>query len=263
MKSTSWADIYTSQNPDSDELLVRNSFLNGLAQKPIESLNSTYTRPTTSSYKLNKTKLKWADNGMNNRRDMLLQCSGKNDLYNLKEKDLNKPVVSHLKSRPHKSIIKHTGIIDNFTGVFKRPNTGNVKNTDTSLGGGSNTLSNSKNYSSNMNMDNQRVREEPIRQNNFMNNKGPSTNHSRPYTSEQKDQKVNNAFAKIIITPVQSITTNNTYNNIIIQSPNNDLDVKKISQLYHLPSNNDNSNDHMRNKVKRIRLILPLPLGKQ
>lgn len=231
-------------------MLVRNSFLNGLAQKPIESLNSTYTRPT-SAFKPVKIKLKWADGNQNNRRDLLCQFSTKTDLLNLKEKDLNKPVVTHLKSKPQKSILKSTCIIDNFTGVFKRPNTGNVKNNDTAMGenpigNNNNPLVNSKNYNSNF--EPQKLKEQPTRQNNFLSiNKNNNTGTTRSFTSEPKNDPKNSEFTKIIITPVQSIVNNNI-NNIYIQSPNsNDIDIKKLTQLYN--NNENNTNNLCDNKV--------------
>lgn len=236
VKSTSWADIFTAQSPDSDELLVRNSFLNGLSQKPIESLNSTYTRPT-SSYKPVKTKLKWSDNG-SNRKDVLCSFSCRTDLLTLKEKDLMKPIVTHIKQKPTKSILKATGILDNLSGIFKRPNTGNVKNTDTSMGYNNPQKINMTSekyesttppkYSSKISSDeplknsvNNNDNNNPAssyggRSNNFTNNKNAST---RSFTSDQKDK--NNEFTKIIITPVQKIVTTNI-NNYYIHTPNED-----------------------------------------
>jgi len=217
-----------------------------------------------------KTKLKWADSNISSRKDQLCQASGKNDLYNLKDKDLMKPVVTHLKVKPGKSILKQTGLIDNFTGVFKRPNTGNVKNTDMSLGvpinnnntnintyNTNNTLINSKNYSSNYEAPSRIVKEEPLlRQNNFLSNNNNNTGSTRSFTSDQKDKNNNNDFSntKIIITPVQSIVNNNI-NNIYIQSPNNEnIDIKKLTQLY----NNDGGSGGNTNKVRNILLYKSL-----
>jgi len=86
---------------EQDEIILNNTYINGLPPKPQDV---TLKRPTTTSFSSNNKKLKWTDNGSDNRRDLLCSCNLAKDLLNLKE---IKP-VEHKKGKT-KSILKGSG----------------------------------------------------------------------------------------------------------------------------------------------------------
>jgi hypothetical protein len=82
-------------NNESDELLVRNTFLNGLPNKKEKK-----DKPLN----LNNRRLQWAD-GNKNKKDLL--CSFHNKDILLNHKDI-KPIVSHKGQRANKTILKRS-----------------------------------------------------------------------------------------------------------------------------------------------------------
>ncbi len=99
-KSTTFNEI--SNENDSDEVLLRNTYLNGLEHK----LNS---RPTTSNdFKSDPNKkIIWADKNDNNRKDLLCNINPNKELYFIKE---IKPITNHKKMVPLKSSFKKKSV---------------------------------------------------------------------------------------------------------------------------------------------------------
>jgi len=92
-KSTTWSDVGNDADPE--ELLLRNTYLNGLAQKT----DKNELRP----FNYTTRKVVWADNNNFNNKGQLCSVNlGKELMY---QKDI-KPVVSHKKSKPMKSSLK-------------------------------------------------------------------------------------------------------------------------------------------------------------
>ena len=95
-KTSSFSEI--SNENDLDEVLLRNTYLNGLD-------NKLPSRPYTSDSKIgNKSKsIIWADKNDINRKDLLCNINPQKELYFIKD---IKPVMNHKKMIPSKSCIK-------------------------------------------------------------------------------------------------------------------------------------------------------------
>lgn len=96
-KTSTFSEI-TNEN-DSEEVLLRNTYLNGLENKvPI--------RPYTSDAKISSIKSKkinWADKNDNNRKDLLCNINPQKELYFIKD---IKPMLNHKKMMPLRSCMK-------------------------------------------------------------------------------------------------------------------------------------------------------------
>jgi len=96
-KTSTFTEI--SNENDVDEVLLRNTYLNGLENKiPI--------RPYTSDNKLGGSKSKkivWADKNDNNRKDLLCNINPQKELYLIKD---IKPMLNHKKMIPSRSSMK-------------------------------------------------------------------------------------------------------------------------------------------------------------
>jgi hypothetical protein len=96
-KSNTWQDHNPDGN-DPDELLIRNTYLNGLVQKN-EGKKADLGKP----YSFYSRKLQWADNNNAYRKDLLCTTNFNKDLVTQKE---IKPMMNHKKMKPSKSILK-------------------------------------------------------------------------------------------------------------------------------------------------------------
>lgn len=99
-KSATFSEI--SNENDHEEILLRNTYLNGLESK------STNIRPLTANAQLksesNFKKILWADKNDNNRKDLLCNINPNRELYFIKE---IKPVLNHKRMLPMKSSFKN------------------------------------------------------------------------------------------------------------------------------------------------------------
>ena len=99
-KSTHWHEVTNDQ--DQDEVLVRNTYVNGLLQKTEKSYLSESTnlsKPFSSGSK----KIQWADNNNMHRKDLLCSTNFSKEL--IYQKDI-KPILTHKKLKPTKSCLK-------------------------------------------------------------------------------------------------------------------------------------------------------------
>lgn len=107
-KSNSWFDLATGDigDIDNEELLIRNTYLNGLVKPQINT-----SKPPEYNYKRSIKCLVWSDQTKerslilnNNRKDLVL--------YNVKD---IKPVTNHKKMKPKKSCLKSSTLVnENF-----------------------------------------------------------------------------------------------------------------------------------------------------
>jgi len=96
-KSTTFSEV--SNDNDNDEILIRNTYLNGLE-------NKIPSRPYTSNneYKSESNrKILWADKNDNNRKDLLCNINPQRELYFIKD---IKPITNHKRMMPLKSSLK-------------------------------------------------------------------------------------------------------------------------------------------------------------
>lgn len=205
---------------DPDEIMLRNTYLNGLQGK----LNFD-VKTERSLYGLSK-KVNWTDSNTG-KKEALIATNFKVDLYF--QKDV-KGVTSHKKLRPSKSIIKgRSNSVDvrrsNIIGNQQMNNYNNNQNVK--------MISNMMDTSDDKTAPNNRA-------NNFVQS---NNNSSLPPRSFSLDQKVDNSKGLMnfqpeknsaniqIITPNVNSIINNNYNNIFIQSPT-DMDFKKLNHMY-------------------------------
>lgn len=96
-KTNTFSEV--SNENDLEEVLLRNTYLNGLENKiPL--------RPFTSDAKLSSNKSKkinWADKSDNNRKDLLCSINPQKELYFIKD---IKPMMNHKKMTPLRSSMK-------------------------------------------------------------------------------------------------------------------------------------------------------------
>lgn len=99
-KTSTFTEI--SNENDIDEVLLRNTYLNGLENK-VQNPNAN--RPYTSDNKLSikSKKINWADKSDNNRRDLLCNINPQKELYFIKD---IKPIMNHKKMMPSRSCMK-------------------------------------------------------------------------------------------------------------------------------------------------------------
>jgi hypothetical protein len=105
-RTTTWQDTGTDSDPD--ELLMRNTYLNGLAQKNEKKEN------LSKPYVYTGKKVVWTDNSIN-RNPLCSTNLGRELIY---MKDI-KPVMSHKKMKPVKSCLKTRS----HSADVKKPNT--------------------------------------------------------------------------------------------------------------------------------------------
>jgi hypothetical protein len=207
-----------------DELLLRNTYLNGLPNKQ--------ERRIDRSISYNSRKLQWADNNNYARKDLLCTLSLNKDL--MVQKDI-KPVISHKKLKPNKSILKRSNSVDvmrkhtpsgmeNFVNNYINKN----KEKDNSF---SNTITNNytnmpktpdENKSRIMNSMNRFESEKVIQKEERI--KTPPSRSYSVDTREQKKAEVTN----IIIAPNMKSLISNNIKNIYI---NNDVSDKSPTRL--------------------------------
>ncbi len=102
-KSSSWQENANDNDPE--EVLIRNTYVNGLQQK-IEKLE---TKTFTSG-----KKIQWADNNINN-KSLLCNTSVGRELIFQKE---IKPILTHKKLKPNKSCLKKSGMTMNSSSNY-------------------------------------------------------------------------------------------------------------------------------------------------
>ena len=95
-KTSTFTEV--SNENDVEEVLLRNTYLNGLE-------NKQPNRPYTSDNKINSNKRKiiWADKSDNNRKDLLCNINPQKELYFIKD---IKPIMNHKKMMPSRSCLK-------------------------------------------------------------------------------------------------------------------------------------------------------------
>ena len=225
---------------DPDEMMMRNTYLNGLQGK-----SNNDSRSERSFFGSSK-KVNWNDIN-SGKKDALIQTTFHVDLFIQKEL---KPVLTHKKLRPSKSIIKG------------RSNSLDVRRSNNMMTG--NIAQQKGNYISNQNYtpmyNNNDVADKGVNNNNRVNNFAQN-NHINPpprsFSVEQKaDNRKNNLMNNFqdkdtttniqIITPNVNSIINNNYNNIYIQSPT-EMDFKKLNQIYSPETQNKLANNMMMN----------------
>jgi hypothetical protein len=102
-RSNNWNEMTPLSN-DCDEIVIRNTYLNGLTAKTIQSQNIALMQSMDrTSLSLGKSrKILWSDNNLQ-RKDLLCSTNLNKELIYQKE---IKPIVSHKKMKPTKSILK-------------------------------------------------------------------------------------------------------------------------------------------------------------
>jgi hypothetical protein len=188
---------------ESDELMIRNTFLNGLPMKN--------AKKTEKPLKLGR-RLQWAD-GNKNKKDLL--CSFHNKDILLNHKDI-KPIVSHKGQRPNKTILKRSNSVE-VTGKRIRLDSAtpssNRKDVDTS--------SASSSFINNSSITNSELK------NSFL------QKEEDPAMSERKKDgetaKSQSEVTNIIIAPNMKSFINNNIKNIYI---NNNTDIGKLTNSF-------------------------------
>lgn len=210
---------------EGDEIMMRNTYLNGLQGK-----NMMDVRNERNNFGHGR-KVNWNDLNTG-KKDGLVQTAYHVDLFI--QKDV-KPVTSHKKLRPSRSIIKGRSVsVD-----VRMSNNLNQTNNAQQLPGYINSKNLLQQYGGNNEQNPDKTQN---RLNNFM---GTNNNVNPPPRSFSLDQKgdvrknnlLNNYQEKDLSTNIQIITPNvnsiinNNYNNIYIQSPT-DMDFKKLNHIY-------------------------------
>jgi hypothetical protein len=240
-RTTSWQDTGTDSDPD--ELLMRNTYLNGLAQK--NEKNDNLNKP----YVYTGKKVVWTDNSIN--RNPLCSTNLGRELIYMKDV---KPVMSHKKMKPTKSCLKTRS----HSADVKKSNI-YISNVIPSQGENSNNLNSSKIIGSSFNYglnNNSSLKDIHQNQNNQNTNNMSLGNYSNNNLNNQVNQINSSSNSSTSVNKMMPSVGFNESNNSInsnikgnITSSSNEL-LKNYTNLGHNmydSKNNINSMNNMNN----------------
>ena len=237
-KKDNWND--DDNYVDSDEKLMRNTYVNGLpSNKNVKS----------ESGKKKKKKVGWADNNPYGKNDYLFSCNLQKDLFLMKD---IKPVNNHLRMRPSKSCVKNKSksVPPEREYITLKDNNNNINNKNTSVNNAQDDKNNNKIYNI-----------QPIKQNEIfrdeMNNNVNQISFGLDSNILEQISNINNNFNNLTI-PKNSNNpkNNNIMNNSIKPNPafSNTVKpqkpVKQNQQYITNPVYNSSLNPSINNKIQ-------------
>jgi hypothetical protein len=206
-KSNSWDE---KNYMDIDELLVQNTYLNGLPVKQENRVNR--------SISFNTKKIQWADNNNLYRRDLLCSVNLSREL--VIQKDV-RPIVSHKQLRPKKGILKR--VLSAHMTPTRMSLNGQARQKDSSFLSPCVPLKNPEVVDNSRTPLSRPEREDRVRnmpRSFSLDNRGRDGGHYRNESSE---------VTNIIIAPNMKNIINNNIKNIYI---NDDSEMDKIANKY-------------------------------
>ena len=237
-KKDNWND--DDNYVDSDEKLMRNTYVNGLpSNKNVKS----------ESGKKKKKKVGWADNNPYGKNDYLFSCNLQKDLFLMKD---IKPVNNHLRMRPSKSCVKNKSksVPPEREYITLKDNNNNINNKNINVNNSQDDKNNNKIYNI-----------QPIKQNEIfrdeMNNNVNQISFGLDSNILEQISNINNNFNNLTI-PKNSNNpkNNNIMNNSIKPNPafSNTVKpqkpVKQNQQYITNPVYNSSLNPSINNKIQ-------------
>ena len=237
-KKDNWND--DDNYVDSDEKLMRNTYVNGLpSNKNVKS----------ESGKKKKKKVGWADNNPYGKNDYLFSCNLQKDLFLMKD---IKPVNNHLRMRPSKSCVKNKSksVPPEREYITLKDNNNNINNKNINVNNSQDDKNNNKIYNI-----------QPIKQNEIfrdeMNNNVNQISFGLDSNILEQISNINNNFNNLTIPKNNNNPKNNNImNNSIKPNPafSNTVKpqkpVKQNQQYITNPVYNSSLNPSINNKIQ-------------
>jgi hypothetical protein len=245
-KSNNFHEEHIDIEPD--ELLLRNTYLNGLPVKPENKVNR--------SMSFNSKKLQWADNNNYFKKDLLCSTNPNKDLISQKEP---KPVISHKRLKPPKPSLKKSNTLeyynrkltptrfDNLTNNYINKHKENKDNSFT----GNQMSNNYINAPRTPDEDGNAKLMSPLNMNRFDRDKSNNKEEKRittPLRSYSLDQRGNNKENNIN-TNINDVRSSAEVTNIII-APNMKSLISNNIKNYYI--NNNNNNNSQEDEIDKI-----------
>jgi len=241
-----------SNENDLEEKVIHNTYLNGLNNKADTRYSNDNEKKISNPA---SKRICWADNNNFNRKDLLCNTNYTKDLFYQKE---IKPILSHKKGKPIKSILKkRSASADGSASKYKMFGLNNVTastNLNNSNINNQNAYSASNNYNSNLNNNygtnnsfiiNNNETKSPIIDNNN-NNSGSMNVSNNSIMNNYVNNK--NIGSSILNKPLGQINNYSSLNQTGVSNPNSGL----ISNSNSGNNNNNNNNKENSNFNSRL-----------